>query len=195
MERRLLILHLVDIMVKLQQREGSKVIITPLAQQRIDDTQCPACGLHKEKWTRRTDWTCCSTKCTEEYYKENGYITWAELREEALKRDNYTCVKCGKQPTSIVYHNIFKEVMIDQLLLPQGVRQFLVVDKSALVGDHIIPIAVGGDEWDLSNVQTLCIDCNKKKTRLDLQKIHKERDKKRILRHHYKLKEYGGEKK
>lgn len=30
--------------------------------------------------------------------------------------------------------------------------------------DHIIPIALGGDEYDLNNLQTLCKPCHKKKT-------------------------------
>lgn len=29
--------------------------------------------------------------------------------------------------------------------------------------DHIVAIANGGDEWDLSNLELSCIDCNLKK--------------------------------
>lgn len=42
---------------------------------------------------------------------------------------------------------------------------------SMLIGDHIHPIATGGEEWDMNNIQTLCIPCNKKKTKGDMGKI------------------------
>lgn len=40
-----------------------------------------------------------------------------------------------------------------------------------LTVDHIMPIALGGDEWDMKNLQTLCEECHKKKTRRDIKKI------------------------
>ena len=48
-------------------------------------------------------------------------------------------------------------------------------NSSELIGDHIKPIALGGDEWDLNNIQTLCIKCNKVKTKEDMKKIAKQR--------------------
>ncbi len=47
----------------------------------------------------------------------------------------------------------------------------LVVDTSKLTGDHIHPIALGGDEWDINNIQTLCEQCNKAKTAQDIKEI------------------------
>ena len=72
------------------------------------------------------------------------------MRAQAFKRDNYTCKHCGK-----------------------------LFDKSNLVGDHIIPIAVGGPEFDINNVQTLCIQCNKLKTKRDAGAIAKHRRRER----------------
>lgn len=40
-----------------------------------------------------------------------------------------------------------------------------------LIGDHIIPIAIGGEEYELDNVQTLCKPCNKIKTKKDMAEI------------------------
>jgi len=34
---------------------------------------------------------------------------------------------------------------------------------------------LGGDEWDINNIQTLCIDCNKIKTAQDHKDIAKQR--------------------
>lgn len=68
------------------------------------------------------------------------------VRAQTFKRDNHTCKYCGK-----------------------------IFDKSNLVGDHIIPIAVGGMEFDINNVQTLCVECNKIKTKRDAGVIAKHR--------------------
>lgn len=79
------------------------------------------------------------------------FTNWSVLRIKALKRDSYTCVKCGRKDTE-------------------------------LIADHIEPIALGGDEWDLDNIQTLCLKCNKIKTTQDLKDIaikrKKEKEKK-----------------
>jgi len=40
-----------------------------------------------------------------------------------------------------------------------------------LVVDHIKPISLGGEEFDLENLQTLCEHCNKKKTFYDMKTI------------------------
>ena len=37
--------------------------------------------------------------------------------------------------------------------------------------DHIKPIALGGAEYDINNVQTLCIACHKLKTKEDMKMI------------------------
>lgn len=112
---------------------------------------CPICGLPKKKWKRRTDWRCCSTNCTNKFVKIT-YI-WQFFKEKAFKRDKYSCIKCGTKPTTT---NHYKEI---------------IPDTSKLIGDHIIPIALGGKEYDLDNVQTLCLECNKIKTKKDLKKI------------------------
>ena len=46
--------------------------------------------------------------------------------------------------------------------------------------DHIIPIALGGEQWDIDNVQTLCIDCDKIKTKKDQADIGRLRRKEKL---------------
>src|SRR3989344_3930056 len=58
------------------------------------------------------------------------------IRWEVLKRDNYTCKKCGRSPSSD--HNVRLEV------------------------DHKHPVAKNGQN-DIENLQTLCWDCNQGK--------------------------------
>ena len=55
------------------------------------------------------------------------------LRFEIFKRDNFTCVYCGKKPPEVI-----------------------------LEVDHIIPRKEGGDD-DPSNLATSCFSCNRGK--------------------------------
>ena len=40
--------------------------------------------------------------------------------------------------------------------------------EAATEADHIMPIARGGDVWDVANIQGLCPGCHSKKTRAGL---------------------------
>jgi predicted restriction endonuclease len=62
------------------------------------------------------------------------------LRFKVLKRDNFSCVQCGKSPAKDT--------------------------KTVLHVDHIKPWSKGG-ETVLSNLQTLCQDCNLGKSNLE----------------------------
>lgn len=57
------------------------------------------------------------------------------MRHEVFKRDNYTCCECGARKD----------------------------DGATLHVDHIIPVSKGGSD-ELSNLQTLCSDCNLNKS-------------------------------
>lgn len=140
-------------------RQAYKLVILEPAKTRIAQNKCPSCGKPKSKWDRRTDWTCCSTKCTEKYHDLYEIIGQGDFRSKILKRDKYTCQKCGKKPL---------------LEFPSG-KLTDWPDKSQLIVDHIKPIAIGGDQWDLNNVQTLCLQCNKIKTKKDAGDIAKDR--------------------
>ena len=72
-----------------------------------------------------------------------------KLRIEIIKRDNFRCVRCGKEQSKRKKVNGFR------------------IFEDNLVVDHIIPIKMGGSELEESNLQTLCIDCNNKKTHWD----------------------------
>lgn len=43
--------------------------------------------------------------------------------------------------------------------------------------DHKLAVALGGDMWDAENLQVLCTDCHKEKTKLDMKKIKAKRRK------------------
>ena len=81
-----------------------------------------------------------------DFFDMREYTNWNCIRHRAIKRDDFCCVKCHTRELS-----------------------------QNLVGDHIIPIALGGDEFDINNVQTLCKLCDKIKTAKDTKDIAKVR--------------------
>jgi len=56
---------------------------------------------------------------------------WQHVRKVVYERDDGICMKCGKGVTRDDYHV-----------------------------DHIVPLAAGGDEWDLDNLELSCPTCN-----------------------------------
>jgi hypothetical protein len=66
----------------------------------------------------------------------------AKIRLEVLKRDNFTCVSCGKSPA------LYPELEIDAVI--------------KLEIDHVQPHSKGGENL-LENLQTLCLLCNRGK--------------------------------
>lgn len=140
--------------------------LTKQQQQWLYNGCCPICGLEKSKWKRRIDWRCCSTECTKKFSEVVVFI-WQYFKEDAFKRDNYQCVNCGFAP---------KRKECKSKLLNDGSYDYSWIDTdkpdiSKLIGDHIIPIAVGGEEYDLDNIQTLCVKCHKEKTKEDMKRI------------------------
>lgn len=59
---------------------------------------------------------------------------WQRVRRVIYERDGGICMKCGKRVQKGDYHV-----------------------------DHIMPLAAGGDEWDLGNLELSCPECNLKK--------------------------------
>ncbi len=131
--------------------------LTKQQQKWLGTNCCPICGLPEDKWNRRTDWRCCSVNCTNKFSEVVVFI-WQFFKLKAFERDNYSCVKCGDKPMRKAY------------TWPSD-KAKMIPDTSKLIGDHIIPIAIGGEEYNLENVQTLCIKCNKIKTKEDQKEI------------------------
>lgn len=158
----------------MKKRDTWNYIVNEPAKSRLENNQCPNCGLPESEWTRRTDYTCCSKKCTDEYYSSFMVITsWTNLRHKIFKRDNCTCQKCGKEPIAQIFDDGTK-----------------IHDDSQLIADHIIPIAVGGEQWDPDNIQTLCLECNKIKTANDMADIANARKRFYNSEQNKKLTEY-----
>jgi 5-methylcytosine-specific restriction endonuclease McrA len=123
---------------------------------------------------------------------EHETYSWGEFRDKVLKRDGYRCKQCGTIPTKSWQHGIgCTDCKDDPLFLRQDIEYregvCVAIDPSQLIADHIIPIALGGDEWDINNIQTLCIKCNKKKTARDMADIAKLRSVEIVLKQNRRL--------
>jgi len=81
-------------------------------------------------------------------------LMWSSIVADIFERDNYTCLNCGYKTT--IYSDCFGQ-------------EHKIVDQ--LECDHIIPVALGGDPLDKSNMQTLCKKCHREKTKKDIEKI------------------------
>lgn len=173
----------------MKQRESFKVLMPKLQEERINRDECPSCGLPKKDWKRRKDWRCCSTKCTDTFFHKYQILGWPGLRRIALDRDNNKCVMCGSkgQKKIVKWESLILQTedswknwmensyTIIEYFYEKGILCAWVEDNYALIGDHIIPIALGGEQWDIDNIQTLCHKCNQIKTAQDMKKIAKER--------------------
>jgi len=102
---------------------------------------CQVCGKYFE--SRWGSWKFCSKKCRKKYErqqyiesKKNGDMSnwthYCRLRFEILKRDNFTCQYCGKNPNE---------------------------DDIKLHIDHIIPKSKGGKDI-AENLIVSCEECN-----------------------------------
>jgi hypothetical protein len=159
-------------------RSPVRYIFTKQQREWKKENKCPMCGLPKNLWKRRKDWTCCSKECTDKYQKDVVHI-WQYWKLKVFERDKYTCVKCGFQSLkedkySDNWGNFeeFKSWEEQRSLFKEWKGTTAILFRTeALIADHIVPIAIGGEEYDLSNVQTLCIDCNKIKTKKDMKEI------------------------
>jgi 5-methylcytosine-specific restriction endonuclease McrA len=117
---------------------------------------CRWCSLEVPKGRR----TFCSEYCVNEWRlrTDPGY-----LRERVLARDRGVCAHCTvdtlAQWISIKRARGSRRVA---LLREWGLKKF---SRSSLWdADHIVPVAEGGGECDLSNIRTLCLRCHRLET-------------------------------
>jgi len=115
------------------------------------------------------------------------FTNWSALRNKVLKRDNFTCVKCGddRKKVEVIIKDKRTTNWLEVINNPTKKFKYEYFERKQirtnLIADHIISIALGGDEWDLGNNQTLCLKCDKIKTKEDIKKIAKLRRKEKLL--------------
>lgn len=84
--------------------------------------------------------------CNSRYFSK---FDWDNIRWRVFIRDKFICQSCGFFP----------------------LEEKLSEKAAYLECDHILAVGLGGCWWDEDNLQTLCIECHKQKTRVDLRKI------------------------
>jgi 5-methylcytosine-specific restriction protein A len=129
---------------------------------------CRWCRLEIEAGKRRR--TFCSDACVHEWKLRTnpGY-----LREKVFERDRGVCAQCGADTTKLrrdlrKLDYAARRRFLKDWNLKEGSR------KSMWDADHIVPVAEGGGQCDLSNMRTLCLRCHREATsalNLRLRKI------------------------
>jgi 5-methylcytosine-specific restriction enzyme A len=100
--------------------------------------------------------TFCSEACVHEWKlrTDPGY-----LREKIFARDRGVCAKCGVDAITLrrdmrKLDYAARRQFLKRWKLREGSR------KSLWDADHIVPVAEGGGQCDLSNMRTLCLLCH-----------------------------------
>jgi len=101
-------------------------------------------------------WTFCSDACVHEWKlrSDPGY-----LREKVFERDRGVCAACGLDTEAL---------RKDKRKLDYNARRAFEKEwggrRCLWDADHVVPVAEGGGECDLSNMRTLCLRCHRHAT-------------------------------
>lgn len=124
--------------------------------------------------------TFCSDECVHEWKlrSDPGY-----LRVHVFRRDLGICAKCGvdTRMTAIVLQDALRAAGYAasdpryRALLNEHNLTAKEAEKSLWQADHIIPVAEGGGECGLENIQTICTKCHKLKTAIQAGRFAKPR--------------------
>ncbi len=119
----------------------------------------------------------CSDRCVHEWKLRTnpGY-----LREKVFERDRGVCAQCGVDTVAL---------RGDMRKLDYAARRKFLKDWGLREGsripfprrtmwdaDHIVPVAEGGGQCDLSNMRTLCLRCHKEATAALRMRLKELRD-------------------
>jgi 5-methylcytosine-specific restriction protein A len=114
--------------------------------------QCRWCGIAVPKGRL----TFCGESCVHQWKlrTDPGY-----LRAQVFARDHGVCAQCGSDTEAL---------RKDKRKLDYRARRQFEKDwghrRSLWDADHIVPVAEGGGECDLSNMRTLCLLCHRQAT-------------------------------
>jgi 5-methylcytosine-specific restriction endonuclease McrA len=104
--------------------------------------------------------TFCSEECVHQWKlrTDAGY-----LREKVFERDRGVCAQCGIDTVALrrdmrKLDYAARRTFLKAWGLREGSR------KSLWDADHIVPVAEGGGQCDLSNMRTLCLKCHREAT-------------------------------
>lgn len=132
---------------------GGRANAAELPKGETGRTLCRWCSLEVPRGRR----TFCSEWCVHEWKlrTDPGYV-----RDRVLARDRGICAGCRTDTLSAWLR--VKKARGDRRLLSLGEWGLTRMSRSSLWdADHIVPVAEGGGECDLSNIRTLCLKCHR----------------------------------
>ena len=111
--------------------------------------------------------TFCSAWCVHEWKirTDPGY-----LREQVFQRDQGICALC-RIDTRAAYLELKRSRGAHRTRLLARWKLKRISRKSLWDADHIVPVAEGGGECDVSNLRTLCLDCHRGQTLALLERL------------------------
>ncbi len=135
--------------------------------------KCQKCGNTKEIFDKRQKKT--KTKTYIDYLKEHPELIELKRKELMDKAENYY-----KKAQMLGEIKDYSEEDYD--IRPDVPYEIIKGDDKWLSFevDHIIAVAFGGDFWDEENLQVLCSECHKEKTKKDAKKIAELRKKEKM---------------
>ncbi len=111
--------------------------------------------------------TFCSEYCVHEWKLRSQP---AYLREQVFHRDKGLCAVCGVDTVSEQRRIRYARGARRQALLAYwGIAKH--ARKSLWDAHHLVPVAEGGGECDLDNLQTLCLRCHREATKILRERI------------------------
>lgn len=110
---------------------------------------CLNCG--KPVVGRRPDARYCSNTCSWDFYVKNNW----RLRIKIMRRDRFVCQMCGDRRSRVKVNGRMR-------------RNFQV--------DHKVPLFKGGEEFEESNLWTLCVACHLEKTHSEVRERNAARN-------------------
>ena len=131
---------------------------------RLGPSNCGLCGNTLPKGRRY--W--CSDRCVQFLYMLGG--AWTIIRLRIRDRDK-NCRGCGRPCPDNMHDLVPKRALAESKKHTGGLATWN--KQVPWVVDHIVPVAEGGPEYDLTNLQLLCPTCNARKTRRDLSRINR----------------------
>lgn len=100
--------------------------------------------------------------------EKNKILDWAKTHEKEIEYERAKILERIEE----MYAQAMDDFEMAKRACPYDIRN-LGYGLSDFQVDHITAIMNGGNEWDINNLQVLCVDCHKSKTKTDLKKSYK----------------------
>ena len=120
----------------------------------------PLCRWCRNEVVAKGRRTFCSDDCVHAWKLRTDPVY---LREKVFERDKGVCAQCGADTVALrrdmrKLDYAARRQFLKRWRLREGSR------KSLWDADHVVPVAEGGGQCDLSNMRTLCLLCHREET-------------------------------